>query len=222
MLDPLWSAVDQSLTEQLVFEDAGLADAVRSMTEAGLPTIQVTPTQGKFLHLLARAIRATRILEIGTLAGYSTIWLARALPAGGSLTTLEIDPARAAIARANVDSAGVGALVDIRVGKAMDTLKAFEIDRPLPFDLVFIDADKAHVAEYTERSAALCRPGAIILVDNVVRNGRILESESDDPSVVGVRSLFDRVAANMRLPATVVQTVGSKGHDGFLMTVVGA
>lgn len=224
MLDPLWTAVDNELSARLIPEDDALTAAVRSMEAAGFPAIQVTPAQGKFLHLLARSVGARRILEIGTLAGYSTIWLARALAPGtpaGSLLTLELDPARAAVARANLDRAGLGDLVEIRIGKALDSLAALARERREPFDFVFIDADKAHVAEYVELSAALCRPGAIVIVDNVVRNGRILDGESDDPSVRGVRRLFDRLAANLSLPSTVVQTVGAKGHDGFLMALVG-
>jgi predicted O-methyltransferase YrrM len=220
MLDPLWTEVDRAVCDQLVPEDEALRDTIQSMTHAGLPAIQVTANQGKWLQLLARAVHARRILEIGTLAGYSTIWLARALPTDGTLVTLEIDPARAAIARTNIDRAGVGSNVDIRIGRALESLAQLAAEGGPPFDFAFIDADKAHVAEYVERTAALSRLGAIIIVDNVVRNGRILDGESDDPSVIGVREMFARLSVDLRLPATVIQTVGSKGHDGFLMTVV--
>jgi predicted O-methyltransferase YrrM len=217
MLDPLWVDVDRTLCERLIVEDEALGEAVRSMTAGGLPAIQVSPNQGKWLHLMAKAIGARRILELGTLAGYSAIWLARALPPDGRLITLEVDSDRAALARTNVDRAGVGERVEIRVGKALHSLDALVA----PFDFVFIDADKAHVAEYVSRCAALSRPGAMLIVDNVVRNGKIVDAESDDVSVVGVRRMLETVAADLSLEATALQTVGSKGHDGFLMAIVG-
>lgn len=225
MLDQLWTDVDRALCEWLVPEDPSLAAVARSIETEGLPAIQVAPNQGKLLQLLARAIGARRILEIGTHAGYSTLWLARALPGDappGSLVTLEIDPHRAALARTNLDRASVGATVAIRVGDALDSLDRLRAEGVAPFDFVFVDADKQRLAAYLDRCVRLCRPGATIVVDNVVRSGRILDGDSDDASVIGVRRMFDAVAADLRLAATAVQTVGSKGHDGFLLAVVGA
>jgi predicted O-methyltransferase YrrM len=189
-------------------------------TEAGLPAINVAPNQGKLLHLWARMVGARSILEVGTLGGYSTIWLARALPAGGRLVTLEADPHHAEVAAANLDRAGVGDVVDIVVGRALDTLPVLAEEGRGPFDLTFIDADKSSNADYFRWAVQLSRPGAVVMVDNVVRGGAVTDADSDDPSVVGTRRLFEAVAAEPRVSATAVQTVGSKGHDGFLLAVL--
>ncbi len=220
MLDPQWTAVDRALAEWLVPEDEALEAALDAATRAGLPAIHVSPTQGKWLQLIAAAIGARRILEIGTLAGYSTIWLARALPPGGRLVSLEIDPGRAALARENLERAGLGSVVEVRVGAALASLERLREEQAAPFDFVFIDADKVHCAEYLDRSTALARRGAVIVVDNVVRNGRVVDAESDDPNVIGVRRMLERLSADPRLDASALQTVGAKGYDGMVMAVV--
>jgi predicted O-methyltransferase YrrM len=204
----IWSAVDAYIVDLLVGDDPGAA--------GGLPPHEVAPNQGKLLYLLARMCGARRILELGTLGGYSAIWLARALPEGGSLTTLEIDAGHAGTARANLEQAGVAERVEVRVGPALETLDTLEG----PFDLIFIDADKRSNAEYLERALNLSRPGTVIVADNVVRDGAILDADSEDPSVRGVRRFFELVAAEPRLEATAIQTVGSKGHDGFAVALV--
>jgi predicted O-methyltransferase YrrM len=180
----------------------------------------VAPNQGKLLHLWARMIGARSILEVGTLGGYSTIWLARALPPGGRLVTLEAEPRHAEVAVANLERAGVADRVDVVVGKALDTLPVLADEGRGPFDLTFIDADKQGNADYFQWAVRLSRPGSVIVVDNVVRQGSVLDAGSDDPAVVGTRRLFEVVAAEPRVTATAVQTVGSKGHDGFLLALV--
>jgi predicted O-methyltransferase YrrM len=194
--------------------------ALSDSAAAGLPPINVAPNQGKLLHLWARMVGARSILEIGTLGGYSTIWLARALPAGGRLVTLEAEPRHAEVAAANLDRAGVGDVVDIVVGPALDTLPVLASEGRGPFDLTFIDADKQHNADYFDWALQLARPGGVIVVDNVVRGGSVVDAGSDDPAVAGTRRLFDLVAAEPRVTATAVQTVGAKGHDGFLLAFV--
>ncbi len=211
------AAVDAYLVERLLAPDPALAAALAANATAGLPAIDVSAAQGRMLHLFARMTGARRILEVGTLGGYSTIWLARALPANGRLVTCEIDPHHAATARANLDRAGVGDRVEIRVGPAVDTLAAMVAGGEGGFDLVFIDADKPNNVAYLHAALTLARPGATIVVDNVVRSGRVADSGSTDPSVVGSRALFDAVAAEPRLTATAIQTVGAKGWDGFLL-----
>ncbi|MDM7831096.1 O-methyltransferase [Cellulomonas edaphi] len=201
----------------LVPEDAGLLSTRHAAVEAGLPDIAVAPNQGKLLHLLAQIAGAHRILEIGTLGGYSTLWLARALPPEGRLVTLEIDPAHAAVARDSLEQAGVGDVVEVVVGPAADTLDRLIGDGTEPFDLVFIDADKESLARYTEQSLALSRPGTVIVVDNVVRAGGVVDADHPDARVQGVRRMVDLLVDHPRLDATVVQTVGSKGHDGFAL-----
>ena len=201
-------------------DDEVLRNALSRSEAAGLPDIQVSAPQGKLLMLLARMCGARRILEIGTLGGYSTIWLARALPAEGRLVSLEIDPLHAEVARANLAGAALRAAVEVRVGRALDTLPELARDGAAPFDLVFIDADKASNAEYLDWAVRLSRPGAVIVIDNVVRGGRILDESSDDPSIVGTRRLFEMIRADSRLDATVLQTVGVKGYDGFVIAVV--
>lgn len=187
---------------------------------AGLPPIDVSPAQGKLLQLLAKGIGATRILEIGTLGGYSTIWLARALGAGGRLVTLELDPGYAAVARANIDRAGLGEAVDIRIGPACDTLEAMDVADAVAFDFVFVDADKDNYAAYLDHAIRLARPGAMLVFDNVVREGEILNPDSDDPKVPGTRRLYAALKDNPRIDATAIQTVGHKKWDGFLLALV--
>jgi len=215
-----WTAVDDYMIDQLVPPDAALDAALESSAAAGLPAIHVTPNQGKLLHLLARLVGARRILEIGTLGGYSTIWLARALPADGRLITLEVDPAYAAVAGANIQRAGLAELAQVRVGPAADTLQQLVGAGCKPFDLIFIDADKAATAEYFTWALRLARQGSLIVIDNVVRGGKVLDSASTDPSIQGVRRFFELAASERRVTATAIQTVGSKGYDGFAIALV--
>ncbi|MBK5260184.1 MAG: O-methyltransferase [Thermoanaerobaculia bacterium] len=215
-MNDLWSDVDDYLTHLLVQPDDALNATLDSTAANGLPLINVSAPQGKMLYLFARMIGARKILEIGTLAGYSTIWLARGLAPGGRVTTLEIDPKHAAVARTNFVNAAVADKVDVRVGRALDTLPKLEG----PFDLFFIDADKASIPDYFKWSLRLSRPGSVIVVDNVVRKGAILEKDSDDEAVKGVRRFNELVADEKRVSATTIQTVGSKGYDGFALLVV--
>jgi predicted O-methyltransferase YrrM len=219
--DEKWTSVDLYITEQLVPSDAVLDAALASSAANGLPAINVAPNQGKLLHVLARSICATRILEVGTLGGYSTIWLARALAPGGKLVTLEYEPRHADVARANIERSGLAHLVEIRLGKASDTLPRIAAERGAPFDLVFIDADKPGNAEYFAWAMKLTRVGSVIVVDNVVRNGGVID-EAGDANVQGARRLFEAMANEPRVSATAVQTVGSKGYDGFAIAVVTA
>lgn len=213
-----WAAVDSYLVDTLV----GEADepTLRANAEAGLPAIDVSPPQGKFLYLLAKSIRAQRILEIGTLGGYSTTWLARAAGKSGQVVTLEFEDKHARVARENLDRAGVGERVEIRVGAALDSLPVLEAERPEPFDLVFIDADKVNNSNYVRWALQLTRPGSVIIVDNVVRQGGIADADSTDAAVRASREVIELFAAEPRLDATVLQTVGSKGWDGFAYAVV--
>jgi predicted O-methyltransferase YrrM len=204
----------------IVAPDAALNDAIAATAAAGMPPIAVSAPQGKLLNLLAQAIGASHVLEIGTLGGYSTIWLARALPPDGRLVSLEINPHHADVARASIDAAGVGQLVDIRVGPALTTLPAISEEGLRPFDLVFIDADKANIPEYVTWSVKLVRPGALIVVDNVVRNGALLDASGQKPDVIGVRRLHEMLAEDASVSATTIQTVGAKGYDGFTMALV--
>jgi predicted O-methyltransferase YrrM len=215
-----WQDVDAYLAGKLLGDDPILDAALRANEEGGLPAIDVSPVQGKLLHLLARAAGARRVLEIGTLGGYSTIWLARAVPEDGRVVTLEIDPHHAAVARANLDRAGIGTRVDIRVGAALDTLAALHAANEAPFDLVFIDADKQNNANYVQAAIGLARAGALIIVDNVVREGRVLDADSGDAMVQGTRRLFDMLAGEPRLDATAIQTVGVKKWDGLVVALV--
>jgi predicted O-methyltransferase YrrM len=219
-MDGEWAAVDDYIADRLLGEDRHLADALAANAAAGLPAIDVSPAQGKFLYLLAKAETARRILEVGTLGGYSTIWLVRALPADGKLITLEIDPHHAEVARANLDRAGLGSKVDVRVGPALKTLAALARDKEPSFDFVFIDADKQNNANYVEAVIGLARPGALIVVDNVVREGRVLDAQSEDSAIQGTRRLFDMLARESRLDATAIQTVGLKKWDGFVIAAV--
>ncbi|MBM3544061.1 MAG: O-methyltransferase [Alphaproteobacteria bacterium] len=213
--DDIWIAVDTYLTDKLVGDDPALDAALKDSAAAGLPPINVSPTQGKLLMLLAQSIGATRILEIGTLGGYSAIWLARALPEGGRLVTLEADPAYAELARANLARAGLTDRVEVRIGRAQDTLPKMIAEGAGPFDLTFIDADKPSTPEYFQWAIELSRTGSLIVVDNVVREGDIIEARSDNPHIKGLRRFFDLAAADPRITGTAIQTVGAKGHDGL-------
>ena len=221
MTQEIWTAVDRYITDLFVPPDAALTAALQASQSAGLPTISVSPPQGKFLQLLARALGARAILEIGTLGGYSTIWLARAMPAGGRLITLEADPKHAEIARANIARAGLAGVVELRLGRALDTLPQLAAEGRGPFDLIFIDADKPSYADYFTWALKLSRRGSVIIGDNVIRKGAVLNpGASDDPRVPGVLRFNELVAAEPRVSATVIQTVGGKGYDGFTMAVV--
>jgi predicted O-methyltransferase YrrM len=215
-----WNAVDAYFSEQLVQADAILDSALAESTAAGLPAINVAPNQGKLLMLLAQVMGARRILEIGTLGGYSTIWLARALPADGNLVTLELDPKHAAVAQANFIRAGLNDRIQLRVGPARDSLTALIAEQVAPFDLVFIDADKVSTPEYLRSALHLTQPGSLIIIDNVVRNGAVTDAGSTDPSVQGVREALAMMNADPRLSATALQTVGSKGYDGLALALV--
>ncbi|MFJ3812748.1 O-methyltransferase [Streptomyces sp. NPDC090056] len=220
MTNPQWTDVDHYFTELLAPDDEALSAALAASTAAGLPEIAVAPNQGKLLHLLARVQGARSILEIGTLGGYSTIWLARALPADGRLITLEYDPAHADVARSNIARAGLDEVVEVRTGAALDSLPKLEAEGAGPFDLVFVDADKVNNPRYVEWALKLSRPGTVIVVDNVVRDGKVAAEHPDDPSVTGTRAMFDLVAREPRLDATAFQTVGTKGYDGLLVARV--
>ncbi len=220
MTEERWSAVDNYLFEALHEPDQVLDATLADARAQGLPAIDVAPNQGKLLHLLARSIGARRILEIGTLGAYSTIWLARALPADGWLLSLELQAHHAAVARANLERAGLAELVEVRVGPATESLAALVEEGPEPFDLVFIDADKPGNPEYFKRSLGLVRPGGLIVVDNVVRHGAVADATSADPNVVGSRRVIEMMGTEARVEATAIQTVGVKGHDGFAIALV--
>jgi len=211
-----WNAVDRYFAELLMAPDAALDAAREASRKAGLPDIAVAPNQGKLLHLLARMQGAKRILEIGTLGGYSAIWLARALPPDGRLITLEYDPKHAEVARANLARAGLADRVEVITGRALDTLPKLSG----PFDFIFIDADKSSGADYFRWALKLSRRGSVIVVDNVVRDGEVIDAKSTDPGVTGSRRLMDAIAAEPRVSATAIQTVGVKGHDGFAIALV--
>jgi predicted O-methyltransferase YrrM len=220
MSQELWTAVDQYINNIAIGRDAALEAASEAAVAAQLPPISVTPAHGKLLHLMARAQSARRILEIGTLAGYSTIWLARALPAGGRVVTLEANPMHADIARANLSRAGVADRVDIRLGKALETLPQLVVENQDPFDFAFIDADRTNLAEYFDWAVKLAHAGSVIIVDNVVRKGGVIDASSEDANIKGVRRFAERLSADSRVTATMVQTVGAKGYDGFAMALV--
>ena len=219
-----WTAVDRYFSDLLTPPDPALEAALQASEAAGLPSIHVSAAQGKLLHLLARVQGARRILEIGTLGGYSTIWLARALPAApeGRLVTLEADPRHAEIARGNIAAAGLADVVQLRVGRAIQTLPQLAAERAGPFDLVFIDADKPSTADYFAWAMRLTRRGSLIVVDNVVRKGKVIEADSDDANVQGIRRFNEALAREARVSATAIQTVGVKKWDGFLLALVGA
>jgi predicted O-methyltransferase YrrM len=218
----LWTSVDRYITDNLVHPDQALNDAAQSNERADLPAIDVTPSQGKFLHLLARMQRAQRILEVGTLGGYSTLWFARALPPQGKLVTLEINPKHAAIAAENIDRAGLTSLVDLRVGPALESLAKLQAEKTAPFDLIFLDADKPNNPAYLDWAIQLARPGTVIIGDNVIREGAILDANNTDPSITGTRTFLERLGRHPRLDATALQTVGAKGYDGFALAIVNA
>jgi predicted O-methyltransferase YrrM len=210
-----WIAVDEYVTSLLAPSDDALDAALRAGEAAGLPQIQVSPPQGKLLYLLAKSIGASSILEFGTLAGYSTIWLGRALPADGRLITLEANPAYAEVATASIAAAGLGSAVGVRVGPALDQLPQLEADGVGPFDLTFIDADKVHTPQYFAWALEHSRPGSLIVADNVVRDGRLADLSDDEPAIAAQRSFHEQLAAEPRVEATTIQTVGGKGYDGF-------
>jgi predicted O-methyltransferase YrrM len=215
-----WTAVDRYISEALIPADPALEAALAASDKAGLPAIAVTPNQGKLLMILAQAVGARKILEMGSLGGYSTIWLARGLPADGRLITLEFDPKHAEVARANVAGAGLADKVEIRVGKALDTLPEIAAEGAGPFDLIFIDADKGNYPGYLEWAVRLSRPGSLIIGDNVVRDGKVIDPNDPDENIQGVRRMNEIIAAEPRLCATAIQTVGSKGYDGFMIAIV--
>ena len=219
--DETWSAVDAFVAQQLIPGDEVLDAAIRSSDEGGLPVIQVSAPQGQLLELLARVQGARTILEFGTLGAYSTIWLARALPADGRLVTLEADDGYAEVARANIERAGLADLVEVWVGPAHEALPALEAEKAGPFDFTFIDADKQNSPAYFSWALDHSRPGSLIVADNVVRDGTLADAGSDDPKVQAQRRLHEMLADEPRVTATTIQTVGSKGYDGFTIALVG-
>ncbi|MGP8248807.1 MAG: O-methyltransferase [Candidatus Dormibacteria bacterium] len=221
MSEEQWSAVDAFIEDQLLPSDRELQVVLESSTKAGLPSIQVSPPQGKLLNLLARALGARAILELGTLGGYSTLWMARALPAGGRLVTLEADPAHAEVARANLEGAGVADRVEIRLAPALETLPQLLAEGKGPFDLVFIDADKGSYADYLSWAHRLARVGGLIVADNVIRGGSVVDPSSDEASE-GIRRFYRALATSPGLSATAIQTVGTKGYDGLAFILVTA
>ena len=219
-MDDQWTAVDRYFGDALLPSDPVLEAALDASRAGGLPEINVAPNQGALLQILARAVGAKRILEVGTLGGYSTIWLARALPKGGKLITLEVDRRHADVARANFERAGLADVIELRFGKAIDLLPKIAAEKLGPFDLTFIDADKPGNTDYFDWALKLSRPGSLIIVDNVVRGGAVADSRSRDSSVKGVHRLVDRVAGEKGVMTTVIQTVGVKGYDGLAISVV--
>lgn len=215
-----WAKVDRYIDDLVIHSDAALGNALQDSLKAGLPAISVSPCQGKFLQLLAQIHRAQTILEIGTLGGYSTIWLARALPSTGRLITLEVNPQHTEVARANVTRANLLHLVEFRVGPALELLPKLAKESRPPFDLIFIDADKGSTPEYFAWALKLSRRGSLIITDNVVRNGALADSASTDPNVQGMRRFTQSLGAEARVSATVIQTVGAKGYDGFALALV--
>jgi predicted O-methyltransferase YrrM len=216
----LWNSVDHYLSNLCTPPDPALEAALHDSAQAGLPAIQVSPLQGKLLQILAKAVGAQRILEIGTLGGYSAIWLARALPTHGRLVSLEIDPKHAEVARTNVTRAGLASLVEVRLGPASESLAQLASEHVPPFDFVFIDADKPGYTAYLEGALRLAHPGTLIVADNVVRKGAVADPANPDPNVVGIRHFLDRLAAEPKVASTVLQVVGSKGYDGLALAVV--
>lgn len=222
MNQEIWTAVDSYFVNSLIPAEPALDAALRDSNAADLPQINVTPNQGKFLQLLVQIQGARKVLEIGTLGGYSTIWMARALPKDGRLISLEVNPAHAAVAQANIARAGLADIVEIRIGKAVETMARLVQEGLGPFDFIFIDADKPSNPAYLEWSLKLSRPGTVIVCDNVVRNGSVIDANSPDPTINGVRRYFELLAKNPRLSSTAIQTVGSKGYDGFSLAIVQA
>jgi predicted O-methyltransferase YrrM len=220
MSERQWREVDRYIEQQLLGDDPVLEQVLRASADAGLPSIALSPAQGKLLHLLASTRQARSILEVGTLGGYSTIWLARALPADGRLVTLELSPRYAEVAAANAELAGLAGLIKIEVGPALESLRALVAEDAGPFDLVFIDADKRSTPDYFELALELSRPGTVIVADNVVRDGALADAGSHDPGAQGMRRFHELLAADSRVTATTIQTVGSKGYDGFTLALV--
>lgn len=220
MTEERWSEVDRYVAGLFRLDDAALQAALDASADAGLPGIQVSPSQGKLLHLLARAQGARNILEIGTLGGYSAIWLGRALPAGGRLVTLEVNPKHAEVARSNIARAGLADVVEVRLGRALDTLPQLAAERREPFDLIFIDADKPGYPDYLAWSLKLAHRGTLIVADNVVRKGAVADAASEDANVRAIRRFNEMLASDRRLSATIVQTVGVKGYDGLAVALV--
>lgn len=220
MTKDVWEAVDKYLDKMLIPHDSSLDDALAAAAAAKLPAIQVSSVQGKLLHLLARIMGARHILEIGTLGGYSTIWMARALPEGGRIITLEADPKHADVAQRNFARAGVESKVELRLGKALDTLPQVAADGLGPFDLFFIDANKSNMPEYFEWSLKLARKGSVIIADNVVREGAVLDAESKDADIQGIRRFLEMVGKEKRVSGTALQTVSTKNYDGFALVLV--
>ncbi|MGH9585681.1 MAG: O-methyltransferase, partial [Acidobacteriaceae bacterium] len=214
-----WTEVDDYMDSQLIPPDPALDHARQSANEADLPQIAVTPSQGKLLHLLARSVNARNILEIGTLGAYSTIWLARALPGDGRLVTLEADPKHAEVSRGNIAYAGLSDIVELREGPALDTLPELAAEGLASFEFIFIDADKENNANYFQWALKLARPGSLIFIDNVIREGEVADANSKDPMVQGVHQLNETLAKESRVVATTIQTVGAKGYDGFTLAL---
>jgi predicted O-methyltransferase YrrM len=219
MNEQLWTSVDQYISNMLVAEDPGLSAALADSAAAGLPEIHVAPNQGKLLNLLAGNCGARRILEIGTLGGYSTIWLARALSPGGKLITIEALEKHATVARKNVERAGLTNIIELHLGRALDILRNFAKDQP-SFDFFFIDADKQNNADYFAYAIKLSHPGSVIVIDNVIRTGKVIDAASTDPAIIGTRRLYEAIKNEPRVSATALQTVGSKGYDGFILATV--
>ena len=220
MTQNLWTAVDEYINQLLVPGDPALDEAVRASEAAGLPAIQVSPSQGKFLHILARILGAKKVLEIGTLGGYSTIWMARALPPDGKVITLELSTKHAAVARKNFQHASFEEKIDLREGAALESLAKIAGEGIAPFDFIFVDANKSNMPEYFEWALKLSRPGSVIIADNIVRDGKVIDASSQDPDIQGVRRFNEMLAVEKRVSATELQTVGSKGYDGFALALV--
>jgi predicted O-methyltransferase YrrM len=216
----LWAKVDRYIVDKLLPDDPAMAAIIVANAEGGLPAIDVSAAQGRFLELMVRITGARKILEIGTLGGYSTTWMARALPEGGKIVTLEYAPSHAEVAKANFSRAAVAERIEVRVGPALDSLPGVESDGLGPFDLVFIDADKPNNPHYLDWAVKLSRPGTVIILDNVVRDGGVIEKKSEDAGIKGTRAAFDLIGSHSRLTATALQTVGAKGYDGFAIAVV--
>lgn len=220
MPEPIWTDVDEYLTKTLISADPVLDAVMSANNAAGLPAIDVTAAQAQFLQMLVLLVAAKRVLEIGTLGGYSTIWLARALPQEGKLITLEYEAKHAEVALKNIANAGLSKIVELRQGRAADSLAQLQAEKVEPFDLIFIDADKPNNPVYLEWALKFSHPGTFIVVDNVIRDGKIADASSTDPAITGTRTMFEQMGANPRLKATALQTVGSKGYDGFALALV--
>jgi predicted O-methyltransferase YrrM len=220
MKDPIFGAVDEYINNLLAKEDEALKESIRSLERENIPQISVSANQGKFLQVMAKLVGARRILELGTLGGYSTIWMARALPSGGKIISLELDPKHARVAKDNISRAGVAEKVEIRIGKGIDLLNKMLENNEAPFDMIFIDADKPPYAEYFNLALRLSRPGTLIVADNVIRDGKVLDPGAKDEVVAGAQRFNEVLAATPGVTATIIQTIGSKEHDGMALAVV--